>query len=268
MTTGRAGGRRAAVAAAALVLGLVGCSENEDAGAANEGTPSPKATAEERPGTALERRSPNEIMAAGLEAVRQLDSARVRITLGTLESDVLVAGDGSCRGSLSQPTVGSVDVRSVDGQDLYLKGDEGFWRTRYDLPEDRPDRLVDLLTERWIDVSGIEDPGDFCALDVFDEISRESLDSERWLTNGEPLTHVGVEAIPIVSLGSMRSVEALIANDDDAPYLLEVKRISGDHVTHRVAMSDFNGPVEVVAPPDALDPGDVDGLAELLAAGV
>ncbi|MCZ7416667.1 hypothetical protein [Streptomyces sp. WMMC897] len=259
---------RATAAVAALVLGITGCgSGDDDTSAGGEQTPAsspqPDPTVEKSVGTELERKDAQEVMRLSEEAMTQAESMRVKgtVDLDGVETEMEIALDkgGSCEGRMSQPT-GGFEFIGVEGHG-YMKADEKFWRANSEESQEVEDIMVDLFADRWVDMGEDEDISGFCDLG---ELMGDTSDagSDPSATKGEKKQHEGVEVIPVTTKEEGETTTGLVANDDDAPYILEMTNETEDGTVEKMTFSDFDKPIEVTAPADAVDLNDLAGGAE------
>jgi hypothetical protein len=246
--------RGAGVAAVALALALAGCGGDDDGGsttAASAGetteqtaTPTTAQTTETAADNGIADKTPEEAVVAAQEAARAATAVRVvgRIDDVGLELS-LVRGRGAT-GSMSQGDT-EFELTVVDDE-VYLKGSDAFYR------QIGGDAAVQLLSGRWLQVPATDD--DFRSIAQFGDMEillRQALDPESdRVTAGEVTDVDGQPALPLSSTDG-----TLYVATTGEP--LPLKLVGGRDRRGEIAFTDWNEPVDLTAPADAVDIGEL-----------
>lgn len=234
--------RRRIVPLGTAVVLAAGCSSDGGGAAAPLTTttsPSPATNGvEELDGPQIVERATDALAAAPSAVVSVESSAE---SDRDFSAEASYDGDGNVTGS---GTVDSADFRFTEVDDeLYVLGDEQFWRDNADVPA----VLAGQMADRWFVVpDGLLDAQlreRVTSLEGLAELPGDGSDFTR-----EEVTEVDGE--PVVTVINSRE-QTLSVSLVDEPYPVRVEGVTGT-----ATLSGFGTSVTVVAPPDALDVGD------------
>jgi len=246
--------RGAGVAAVALALALAGCGGDDDGDSTTaataaqtteqSGAPTTAQTTETATDNGIADKSADDAVRAAQEAARAATAVRVvgRIDDVGLELS-LVRGRGAT-GTMSQGDT-EFELTVVDDE-VFLKGSDAFYR------QIGGDAAVQLLSGRWLQVPATDD--DFRSIAQFGDMEillREALDpdSDR-ITAGEVTDVDGQPALPL----SSRDGTLYVATTGEP---LPLQLVGGSDRRGKVTFTDWNEPVELTAPADAVDVGEL-----------
>lgn len=250
---GRGRGRAALGAGAvALTLAVAGCGGDDDdattTGAAVSTTATqPSTTGAETTAQAdngIAGKSAAEVLRTAQEAAAAASAVRVAGDVDDVRLDMsLVRGEGA-KGSMAQGD-NEFEIVAVDG-DVYLKGSDAFY-------EQIAGRAgVQLLGGKWLQVPADDDDfGGISQLADMDQLLRAALKPDSSdISKGEVETVDGVRAVPLTSGKGTLYVAA-----EGDPLPLQIA--GGRSRPGKVTFSGWNEPVELTAPEDAVDVGEL-----------
>ncbi|MEV4332171.1 hypothetical protein AB0K02_16835 [Streptomyces sp. NPDC049597] len=260
-----------AIAGVSAIAALAGCSQ--DGGVKAERAAGagrvPAAQTTGATGDSLKGLSADQIAQKAVETTKAASSLRMK---GAIEADgqrvsVDLAMDAkdNCTGRLGVNS-GRADLRRL-GEVLYMKGDEAFWRASLSRsgtasPDaGNSDTVIDLMKGRWIKMPAraVKEMQGVCDLDeMLAELGEKKAD-RTGLTLGEDSEIDGVPVATLVKKKGSQTTTAYVAREGK-PYLLKVVKKGGGQ-PGTVALSDFDRPVKVTAPPanEVLDLGQLGG---------
>ncbi|MEJ7785375.1 MAG: hypothetical protein WKF96_11265 [Solirubrobacteraceae bacterium] len=225
-------------------------------------------------------RSPQETLAAVQDAVRGAESFHIEGTqtdddgVARLEADV--AADGAVRLALRQKGA-VVDMIVLDQESVYIRADEAFWAQSSASAD-----VQELLTGRWVKVPGDEDAAEL-AQQVQPNVVADCLGESVGTLSAREDKLDGDEVVVLADEGDKPGTAPgeLFVKADDPALPLRVtqtgaRRPGGPPVNPKcgsdqdetpqdrsdLRLSRWNEPVEIEAPPDALDLEEIAGQGE------
>ncbi|MFN8195535.1 MAG: hypothetical protein U0R80_14790 [Nocardioidaceae bacterium] len=231
----------AAVLAGGLLLGSAACG-GKDTGSKDSGSDAADSSAAED----FAGQSGKEIKDAVVADMKELDSlamsAEVNANGQAIQLDLAMDTDGQCVGTVGMQG-GTAQIMSVGG-DLYMKGDEDFWKAT---AGDQADAVIALIGDRWAKQAGTGGFGSFCDLDgLLSSFEDDGSDSED-PTVGDVEDLDGQQAVKLSSKDSSGDDVAVWVSAEDPHYILKLETSSASD-PGTVTLSDFNEPVDVEAP--------------------
>lgn len=201
------------------------------------GTPGTTGTDTATPITALPAGA---LVARARQAASTSTSVRLRGQVSdsgrAAELDLRLAG-GGCAGTIGN---GSISVRLVlAGQDLYLQGDEGFWRAT-------SPQLAQLVGTKWVKTPSATPQ--FAALVQFcdkNKLFERLLNDRLTVRKGEQRTIDGQRTVTLTG----REGGSLSVATEGEPYPVRIEPGQGQRGAGRVDFSDWNRDVDLTIPP-------------------
>ncbi|MGW0702711.1 hypothetical protein ACWD0A_26045 [Streptomyces sp. NPDC002867] len=261
-----------AIACVSAIAALAGCSQDggvKAGHAAGEGRV-PAAATTGATGDSLKGLSADQIAEKAVKTTKAASSLRMKGAIGAddgerVSVDLAMDAKANCTGRLGIEN-GRADLRRL-GEVLYMKGDEAFWRAslsrRASASPDGgdSDTVIELMKGRWIKMpsSAVEEMRGVCDLDeMLAELDEKKAD-RTGMTLGKDSEIDGVPVVTLVKKKGRETTTVYVAKEGK-PYLLKVVRTGGSE-PGTVALSDFDKPVKVKAPPadEVLDLGQLGG---------
>jgi hypothetical protein len=244
-----------ATAAAALLLGTSACGLG-DSGADKTAASAPaKATSASPAGNGVADKSADEILKAAIDAFSAAKSVHVKGTVTEagekITLDLYLTHDGGSRGTIAAPVDGKTlrfSIISTNGK-FYLKGRE-LWRQAGGAA------AAELIGDRWVLVpkEQAKDFKDFKQLASIDSFVNEVLKTDEPLTKGEQTV---VDGRPTIGLKG--SDGTLHVATTETPYPLKLVPLEPKTQGEGLAFLDYNAPVNLEPPTDALDTSKLRG---------
>ncbi|GAA3399264.1 hypothetical protein [Streptomyces roseoviridis] len=256
--------RRASAAAliAATVTSAAACGPTGgDAGAQNTPSTSPSPA---KPKDAFEGLTGAQISDKAKTALKSATSLRVTGDAPdgegrTLVIDMAMDTAGSCRGTITQPDAGVIEIIK-NRSSVFMKGDEAFWRASIasdkNLNAKQADAVLEIVKGRWMKVDKKTARAmirkDMCDLSaVADELKG---DSPTTTSRGADITRAG-QALAVVYDRDGDSVTTVHVTKTGKPYPVEIINTGGTDAGS-LKFTDFDKPVDTTPPPadQILDP--------------
>jgi hypothetical protein len=250
--------RRAALLVSILLATVAGCGSDSNDSSSNEGN-------------GIESKSPQQILEETAAALRRVKSFHIESTEGRSES---VTGDIAVPEKLRfdlKERDATARMLFVDGA-VYMKGNAAFWK------DSDAGREAQDLAGRWIKVPGAVGGLDKLAKQVEPaNLSRCLLKGHGTLASGGKATVDGRAAVVIVDKGDRPGTSPgrlyvaatgeplplrTLATGRERPGGKKDPLCDSDTPTRKgdeVFFSRYNEPVDITAPPDALDLGELSG---------
>ncbi|WP_141014673.1 serine/threonine-protein kinase [Nocardioides sambongensis] len=185
---------------------------------------------------------PKEIVNAAEKEMAVLEVARVEGqfqsgTDGLIDVDLISTSSGDCEGTMTLPSGGSAEFRSVDNQ-VYLRPDEAYWQA---IAPDTYQVVTEAIGDRWVEGNDMRSAlRPVCDLDRFFE--RDGREDAVAQTEGVEEVS-GKDAVKVTQSEGSQS-ETLYVQVEEPHYLLRLEE-SGVDVFE---FSDFDMDVEITAP--------------------
>ncbi len=254
------------------LLTFAGCGGDDDA---------QPATTSVAPSAENTARSPQEALAAVQDAVRGAESFHIEGTqtdddgVTRLEADV--AADGAVRLALRQEEGAVVDLIVLDQESVYIRADEAFWAQSSASAD-----VQQLLTGRWAKVPADDETAQL-AEQVQPDVVADCLGESVGTLSSRQDSLDGKDVLVLVDEGDKPGTAPgeLFVEADDPALPLRVtqtgaRRPGGPPVNPKcgsdedetpqeradLRLSRWNEPVEIEAPPDALDLEEIAGQGE------
>ncbi len=235
--------RRAAVPAAVLALALpfAACGGDDGKGSSTAASaPATSAQTTPQATSTVADQSAEEVLAAARAAAAEASSVHVVGLAEGIGIDLRLARGKGAVGSIEQSGT-RFDLIYADG-DVFLRGNDAFY-------EQLAGRAgVQLLSGKWLKAPGDDSRfASFTQLADQEQLLRQVLNPESGtVTKGEVTDFEGTQAVPLRSRDGTLYVAA---TGDPLPLAI----VSGGARRGRVDFTDWNAPVELTAPTDAID---------------
>ncbi|MFI8963067.1 hypothetical protein ACIGO8_13195 [Streptomyces sp. NPDC053493] len=248
------------VAAAALIAAVIttaaACGPDAtDTGAKNtSASPSPAKSKD-----AFDGLSGPEISEKAKAAVKGVTSLRVVGDApdgrgGTISMDLALDTRGSCRGTITQPRIGTIEMIK-NRRTVFIKGDEKFWRASLASAKRKPtaqqaDAFVELVKGRWMKADSKAAAAmtrkDVCDLSALaDKLGNDSTDTST--TRDADIIRAG-QALAVIYDRDGSEVTTIHVAKTGKPYPVEISN-TGSADAGTLKFSDFNKPVDTTPPP-------------------
>ncbi|MEV5975159.1 hypothetical protein [Streptomyces sp. NPDC051921] len=252
----------ATLASAAVVAAATGCGPTTtDAGAKDTKATSPSPA---KPKDAFDSLTGSQISSKALAALKSASSMRVSGTVPaddktnqSMQVNVAMDTQGSCRGSLTLPGTVSLELLRKGKGAFYIKGNEKFWRAMLtELAKDgegltrkQANAAVDMLKSRWVkaDEKSAKDltATNFCDMDKLQDLGGHSD-----VTRGADVVVAGRPVAVIYDREDWRVTTVHVAKTGK-PYPVQITTTDSSSAAPDtlVKFSEFNKPVDTTLPP-------------------
>lgn len=259
--------RRIAAGAAALALiagggVLAGCGSSSDSSSGGATTAADTTAATTAASNGIETKSAQEILDTSLAAANKASSVTVKggLTQGSQEIKLdMQVGQEAAQGTISAQGV-SVQIKVLGGKTYFKMTGEDFAKIagQGDSPE-LAKAISALLGDKWLvvpDEQSAGQLGSFGQLGQKDDLLKGLLTAE-----GDVAVEGSsqVNGQPVILLKSTDGTGTLAIATTGEPYPLQVKG-SDDSGSGQIDLTDWNAPVNVTAPTDVVDIGQLAAL--------
>ncbi|WP_455351310.1 hypothetical protein [Streptomyces sp. SYSU K217416] len=252
----------AAMACAATIASVTGCSKGEDSKAKGDTKESPAAATTQPPVDPFEGLSADEIAQKAVDTTKSATSLRIagngKSDGDMMEVDLAVDKEGACVGKMVVKG-GTAEILQVDNV-KYMKGNEAFWRASFgsERSAGQTDGVIELVKGRWFKMPN-DKSGDsleaLCDLKAMITDMDEDKSERKGMTRAADADVNGQPAATLVKEKSGGKMLTLYVAKEGKPYILKSVEVGGDE-PGTMHFSDYNKPVAATPPPadQVIDP--------------